>query len=112
MKHLSYVLTLVLIFFVACRRQQSVSTPLNAAERILKDNPDSAFRIIQSIPYPDKLDKEDLVRWCLIAGKAADKLNTSLPPSYYFDHAYSWLIKYGITKDQVYRVVLGALSSG
>jgi hypothetical protein len=101
MKHLSYVLTLVLIFFVACRRQQSVSTPLNAAERILKDNPDSAFRIIQSIPYPDKLDKEDLVRWCLIAGKAADKLNTSLPPSYYFDHAYSWLIKYGITKDQV-----------
>lgn len=47
MKHLSYVLTLVLIFFVACRRQQSVSTPLNAAERILKDNPDSAFRIIQ-----------------------------------------------------------------
>lgn len=58
MKHLSYVLTLVLIFFVACRRQQSVSTPLNAAERILKDNPDSAFRIIQSIPYPDKLDKE------------------------------------------------------
>ena len=91
----------MLIFFVACRRQQSVSTPLNAAERILKDNPDSAFRIIQSIPYPDKLDKEDLVRWCLIAGKAADKLNTSLPPSYYFDHAYSWLIKYGITKDQV-----------
>lgn len=41
------------------------------------------------------------MRWCLIAGKAADKLNTSLPPSYYFDHAYSWLIKYGITKDQV-----------
>ena len=52
----------MLIFFVACRRQQSVSTPLNAAERILKDNPDSAFRIIQSIPYPDKQKQTELAR--------------------------------------------------
>lgn len=100
MKHLLYLIVLILLFG-SCNHNQSASTPLNIAERIFEENPDSASRIIHKIPNPDNLGDKDFLRWCLIAGKTADSLNTSLPPSYYYERAYSLLGKSDTSKDKI-----------
>lgn len=100
MKHLLYLIVLILLFG-SCNHNQSASTPLIIAERIFEENPDSASRIIHNIPNPDNLGDKDFLRWCLIAGKTADSLNTSLPPSYYYERAYSLLGKSDTSKDKI-----------
>lgn len=100
MKNIS---TIVIIFIlIGCNKHYSPSEKLlDEVEKIIEISPDSASRIIKSIPSPEELDIKSFARWCMLSGKITDKLFDTLLLTDQFEKAYSWYSTYGSPCEQI-----------
>ena len=100
----SLSILLLLLFsslFTACKRKSSVEIrELNIAERLLNSNPDSVFRILKQLPFPEKLDDDAFARWCMLSGRVTDKINAPILSTLYFQRALTWFEKHGTKEEQ------------
>ena len=51
----------------------SMKPQLEEAEALLTENPDSAYRLLQTIERPERHPKAEYATWCLLTTQAADK---------------------------------------
>ena len=51
----------------------SMKPQLEEAEALLTENPDSAYRLLQTIERPERHSKAEYATWCLLTTQAADK---------------------------------------
>lgn len=56
---------LFLLVFSSCGTQYTSNKLILDAEKLMASNPDSALRLLSSIPHPEKLPQADYAAWCL-----------------------------------------------
>lgn len=96
------IIFITIFISIGCNQQQQINHKLlNEAEKIIEINEDSTLAILNKIPSPDELNNKDLAHWCMLSGKAADKLYTSLPGAYLFERAGKWYSSHGTVEEQV-----------
>jgi hypothetical protein len=101
-RKLSNILILLFTFlFIGCKHQPSETLPaLRTAERLINTDPDSASSILKHLPSPEKLDDETFAHWCMLSGKATDKINTPILPTFHLDRALKWYENNGTQEEQ------------
>lgn len=72
-KKISFLLILIL-FLAGCKHNYTQHKTILEAEQLLFTNPDSAYRLLNSIKNPEKLSKADYAAWCLHYTHAQYKL--------------------------------------
>jgi len=79
MKSIGYILLILLsIFFFSCQTDYTKNKILLHADSVMSIHPDSALRLLQSIPYPEKLSEADYAAWCLQYSFTQYKLNQDI----------------------------------
>ena len=79
MKYINSTLPFLLcIFFLSCQTEYTKNKIILHAEAVVLTFPDSAFRLLQSIPHPEKLSKADYAAWCLQYSYTLSKLNQDI----------------------------------
>lgn len=100
MKNIFYLLFLLITFFTSCRNESTESQLINDAEALLEMKPDSAYLLLDSITMADNLSDKLLARWCMLYGKAADKVHEDMPYVSQLLRARTWYEKYGTPYEQ------------
>ncbi len=54
------------ILLVSCGARYTKNSTILRAEALLNENPDSAQKLLLSMPYPEKQDRADYAAWCLL----------------------------------------------
>ena len=79
MKYIGSVFLILLsIFFFSCQPEYTKNKTILHAETIMLAHPDSALRLLQSIPHPENLSKADYAAWCLQYSYTLSKLNQDI----------------------------------
>lgn len=93
---------IVFPFDGACSRERNGGDNLllAMAERLVQEDADSAARLPDSISAPDELSDKDFALWCMLQGRAVDKLHTFLPAPYQYRRAAKWYSAYGTPEEQ------------
>lgn len=100
MKNILYLLFLLITFFTGCRNESTERQLINDAEALLETKPDSAYLLLDSITMADNLSDKLLARWCMLYGKAADKVFKDMPYVSQLLRARTWYEKHGTTYEQ------------
>lgn len=96
------IIFITIFILIGCNQQQPINHKLlNEAEKIIEISEDSTLAILNKISSPDELNNKDLAHWCMLSGKVADKLYTSLPGAYLFERAGKWYSSHGTVEEQV-----------
>lgn len=74
---------------------------LDAAERYLPQQPDSARLLLDSVAKAEHLPDAVFVRWCMLSGQVTDITHEGLLPVYRWERARWWLLKHGTVEQQV-----------
>ncbi|MTK52059.1 hypothetical protein [Paludibacter sp.] len=91
---LSILLFSCSFLFVACKRTPSHDGILiTRAEAIMKTHPDSALKLLKSIPFPNKLSKEDDAAYSLLLSQAFDKCDIYIESDSIINTAVSFYSK-------------------
>ena len=73
----TYIYYCVLLIFSllisGCRKKASISPVLQEAESLLPTDPDSAYRLLEALPSPEKSRNLEYATWCLLFTQAKDK---------------------------------------
>lgn len=59
------ILVFVCILLASCKGKYTTNDTILRAEALLNSKPDSAQKLLLSIPHPEKLSKADYAAWCL-----------------------------------------------
>ena len=79
MKYISSVIpVLISIFFLSCQSEYTKNKTILHSETIVLTFPDSAFRLLKTIPHPENLSKADYAAWCLQFSHVQYKLNKDI----------------------------------
>lgn len=100
MKNIFYLSLILITFFTSCRNESTERQLINEAEAILQQNPDSAYMLLDSITMADNLSDKLLARWCMLYGKAADKVYKDMPYVSQLKRARAWYEKHGTPYEQ------------
>lgn len=100
MKSKLYLIFLLITFFTSCRDESMEYQLINQAERLLETKPDSAYLLLDSITMADNLSNKLLARWCMLYGKAADKMHEDMPYVSQLLRARTWFEKHGNSSEQ------------
>lgn len=100
MKNILYLLFFLITFFTGCRNESTERQLINDAEALLETKPDSAYLLLDSITMADNLSDKLLARWCMLYGKAADKVFKDMPYVSQLLRARTWYEKHGTTYEQ------------
>lgn len=73
---------------------------LDAAERYLPQQPDSARLLLDSVAKAEHLPDAVFVRWCMLSGQVTDITHEGLLPVYRWERARWWLLKHGTVEQQ------------
>lgn len=96
------IIFITMFILIGCSKHQPINHKLlNEAEKVITTNADSTLAILDKILSPDELNSRDLAHWCMLSGKVADKLYTSLPTTYLFERACKWYSSHGTVEEQV-----------
>lgn len=95
-----YLIFLLITFFTSCRDESMEYQLINQAERLLETKPDSAYLLLDSITMADNLSNKLLARWCMLYGKAADKMHEDMPYVSQLLRARTWFEKHGNSSEQ------------
>lgn len=68
-----YVLLIFSLLISGCRKKASISPVLQEAESLLPTDPDSAYRLLEALPSPEKSRNLEYATWCLLFTQAKDK---------------------------------------
>lgn len=100
MKNILCLLLLLITFFTGCRNESTERQLINDAEALLETKPDSAYLLLDSITMADNLSNKLLARWCMLYGKAADKVCKDMPYVPQLVRARTWYEKHGTPYEQ------------
>lgn len=100
MKSKLYLILLLIVLFASCRNESKELQMINHAESLLETKPDSAYLLLDSITMADNLSDKLLARWCMLYGKAADKIHEDMPYVSQLLRAHAWLEKHGSSSEQ------------
>lgn len=90
----------MLLSLAGCGDDKASVQLIDRAELLLETNPDSAYRLLDSIPTPDGLSERLLARWCMLSGTAADKAYEEMPYVSQLKRAQTWFQKHGTPEEQ------------
>lgn len=91
---------LLAVFFTGCRNEIKEQQLIDHAETLLEINPDSTYLLLVNITMADNLSDKLLARWCMLYGKAADKVVKDMPYVSQLLRARSWYEKHGTPYEQ------------
>lgn len=100
MKNILCLLFFSIIFFTSCQNELTERQLINKAETLLEIKPDSAYLLLDSITMADNLGDKLLARWCMLYGKAADKVVKDMPYVSQLLRARAWYKKHGTPYEQ------------
>lgn len=95
-----YLVVLLTVFFTGCRNEIKEQQLIDHAETLLEINPDSTYLLLVNITMADNLSDKLLARWCMLYGKAADKVVKDMPYVSQLLRARSWYEKHGTPYEQ------------
>jgi len=99
MKYIGSIFPLLFsLFFLSCQSEYTKNKTILRAESIVLTHPDSAFRLLTSIPHPEKLSKADYAAWCLQYTYAQYKLNQEIRSDSIIRLAVDYYEKSGLLK--------------
>lgn len=104
MKRLLY-LPLFLLFCLLAARCSDESTAchrsiLDAAERLMPTDADSASRLLTSIPQPEGLSNRDFARWCMLCGRSTNYTHADTLFVHQWKRAQKWINKHGSPEER------------
>ncbi|MGM9798490.1 MAG: hypothetical protein ACI3ZY_13150 [Parabacteroides sp.] len=79
MKRMHIAIGILLIWLAMACGERKHSLWIDAAERLITEQPDSAQRLLDRITLPDLLSDSELIRWCLLYGHLVDTLQVDFP---------------------------------
>lgn len=88
----------LLLIFASCTRNTDHPVILQA-EKIMYDHPDSAYQLLNSIPHPEKLPREDYAAWCLQYSQAQYKLYIDIKSDSLIKVAVDYYAKSSLQKE-------------
>lgn len=93
---------LLLTLTVGCGNKQHSEYVqiLKNAEKLIKENPDSAF-VVLSLVWPDTLGDKLSAHWCMLSGKVTDKIYNTYTPVDQLERANSWYLSNGSIEEQI-----------
>lgn len=102
--HLLHLLPVLLFCLLAARctneeSKRSISM-LDAAERLLPTDADSASLLLAGIPQPEELGNRDFARWCMLCGRATNYTHADTLPVHQWKRAQEWINKHGSPEEQ------------
>ena len=100
MKNILCLLILTITLLTSCRNESTERQLINDAEALLETKPDSAYLLLDSITMADNLSDKLLARWCMLYGKAADKVFKDMPYVPQLVRARTWYEKHGTPYEQ------------
>lgn len=102
--HLLHLLPVLLFCLLAARctneeSKRSISM-LDAAERLLPTDADSASLLLAGIPQPEELGNRDFARWCMLCGRATNYTHADTLPVHQWKRAQEWINKHGSPEER------------
>ena len=73
---------------------------LDAAERLLPTDADSASRMLAGIPQPEELGNRDFARWCMLCGRSTDYTHADTLHTHQWERAQKWIDKHGSPEER------------
>lgn len=104
MKQLLFLpLFLLLSLLVArCSDEAAVRhrSTLDAAERLMTDNADSASLLLAAIPHPEEMSDRDFARWCMLCGHSTHYTHADTLLVHQWRRAQKWIDKHGSPEER------------
>lgn len=104
MKHLLHLLPALLFCLLAARCTDEATmrrlSQLDAAERLLPSNADSAALLLAGIPQPEELGNRDFARWCMLCGRATNYTHADTLSIQQWERAQKWIDKHGSPEER------------
>lgn len=104
MKQILYLPLVLILCLVAGRCSNEAVTQqqalLDAAERWLPVDADSACLLLASFPSPDALDDGDFARWCMLCGRSTNYTHADTLSIDQWKRAQRWIDKHGSPEER------------
>lgn len=104
MKQLLHLPLLLLFCLLAARCADEADTRrlamLDAAERLLPTDADSAGLLLAGIPHPDELGNRDFARWCMLCGHSTNYTHADTLSIHQWKRAQKWIDKHGAPEER------------
>lgn len=104
MKQILYLPLVLILCLVADRCSNEAVTQqqalLDAAERWLPVDADSACLLLASFPSPDALDDGDFARWCMLCGRSTNYTHADTLSIDQWKRAQRWIDKHGSPEER------------
>lgn len=73
---------------------------LDAAERLLLSDADSASQLLADIPHPEELGNRDFARWCMLCGRSTNYTHADTLSIPQWKRAQKWIDKHGSPEER------------
>ncbi|WP_289115063.1 hypothetical protein [uncultured Bacteroides sp.] len=104
MKQLLYLPLFLLFCLLAARCTDETATRrlamLDAAERLLPTDADSAFLLLAGIPHPEELGNRDFARYCMLCGRSTNYTHADTLSVHQWKRAQKWIDKHGSPEER------------
>lgn len=104
MKQLLHLPLFLLFCLLATRCADEADTRrlamLDAAERLLPTDADSAGLLLAGIPHPDELGNRDFARWCMLCGHSTNYTHADTLSIHQWKRAQKWIDKHGSPEER------------
>ena len=92
-----FCLFAALLLLTRCtdRETRHESDLLEAAGRLMQEQPDSASRLLAEIHRPEEMDDRHLAHWCMLCGKATGFAHADTIPAYLWERTVKWMERNG-----------------
>ena len=104
MKQLLYLPLFLLFCLLAARCTDETATRrlamLDAAERLLPTDADSASLLLAGIPHPEELGNRDFARYCMLCGRSTNYTHADTLSVHQWKRAQKWIDKYGSPEER------------
>ncbi len=104
MKQLLYLPLFLLFCLLAARCTDETATRrlamLDAAERLLPTDADSASLLLAGIPHPEELDNRDFARYCMLCGRSTNYTHADTLFVHQWKRAQKWIDKHGSPEER------------
>ena len=97
-----YDLILIIIFIMcySCGHEFTKNKPILEAERLMVNYPDSAYKILISLPNPENLSKQDYAAWCLQFTQAQLKMQLPIESDSIITYAVNYYKHSNLTTEK------------
>jgi len=93
-----YFFAVLCIIFASCKPKYTKNETILRAESLMDSAPDSAYYLLSSVKYPEKLSKADYAAWCIHYTNAQYKLHKEIKSDSLIQFSVKYYSKSDLTK--------------